>query len=46
MHEQLRDLPEIPLPDGLWQRVDGKRRQKLWRRKLGARPQRPLRHLR
>jgi hypothetical protein len=36
MHEQLRDLPEIPLPDGLWQRVDGKRRQKLWRRKLGA----------
>jgi hypothetical protein len=36
MHEQLRDLPEIPLPDGLWQRVDGKRRQKLRRRKLGA----------
>ncbi len=36
MHEQLRDLPEIPLPDGLWQRVDAKRRQKLQRRKLSA----------
>lgn len=36
MHEQLRDLPEIPLPDGLWKRVDAKRRQKLQRRKLSA----------
>lgn len=36
MHEQLRDLPEIPLPDTLWRRVDAKRRQKLRRRKLGV----------
>ncbi|KAF1712979.1 hypothetical protein CSC73_01460 [Pseudoxanthomonas sacheonensis] len=36
MREQLHALPEIPLPDALWRRVDAKRRQKLQRRKLGA----------
>ena len=36
LHEQLRDLPEVPLPDTLWRRVDAKRRQKLQRRKLGV----------
>jgi hypothetical protein len=36
VHEQLHALPEIPLPDALWRRVDAKRRQKLQRRKLGA----------
>lgn len=35
VHEQLHALPEIPLPDTLWRRVDAKRRQKLRRRKLG-----------
>lgn len=36
VREQLHALPEIPLPDALWRRVDAKRRQKLQRRKLGA----------
>jgi hypothetical protein len=36
VREQLRALPEIPLPDTLWRRVDAKRRQKLRRRKLGV----------
>lgn len=36
VREQLHALPEIPLPDALWQRVDDKRRQKLRRRKLGV----------
>lgn len=36
VHEQLHALPEIPLPDALWRRVDAKRRQKLRRRKLGV----------
>ena len=36
VREQLHALPEIPLPDTLWRRVDAKRRQKLRRRKLGA----------
>jgi hypothetical protein len=35
VHQQLRDLPEIPLPDTLWRRVDAKRRHTLRRRKLG-----------
>lgn len=36
MREELQALPEIPLPDALWQRVDSGRRQKLRRRKLVA----------
>ena len=36
VHEQLHALPEVPLPDALWRRVDAKRRQKLRRRKLGV----------
>lgn len=36
VHEQLHALPEIPLPDALWRRVDAKRRQKIRRRKLGV----------
>ena len=36
VHEQLHALPEVPLPDALWRRVDAKRRQKLQRRKLGT----------
>lgn len=36
VREQLHALPEIPLPDALWRRVDAKRRQKLRRRKLGV----------
>ncbi len=34
MREELQALPEIPLPDALWQRVDSGRRQKLRQRKL------------
>lgn len=36
LREELHALPEIPLPDDLWQRVDSGRRQKMRRRKLGA----------
>ena len=36
VREQLHALPEVPLPDTLWQRVDAGRRQKLRRRKFGA----------
>lgn len=36
LREELHALPEIPLPDALWQRVDSGRRRKLRRRKLGA----------
>lgn len=36
VREQLHALPEIPLPDALWRRVDAKRRRKLRHRKLGV----------
>lgn len=36
VREQLHALPEIPLPDTLWRRVDAGRRQKLRRRKFGV----------
>ena len=36
MREKLQALPEIPLPEALWQHVDSGRRQKLRRRKLGT----------
>lgn len=36
VREQLDALPEIPLPDKLWQRVEAGRKQKFQRRKLGA----------
>lgn len=34
VRRELHDLPEVPLPAALWQRVDGGRRQKMRRRKL------------
>lgn len=34
LRQELRDLPEVPLPGALWQRVDSGRRQKMRRRKL------------
>ena len=36
LREELHALPEVPLPDALWQRVEAGRRQKMRRRKLGA----------
>lgn len=36
LRKRLNALPEIQLPDSLWQRVEGKRRQKIRRRKLGG----------
>ena len=36
LREQLRALPEIPLPDALWRRVEAGCRQKMRRRKIGA----------
>lgn len=33
VRDELHALPEIPLPDALWQRVDSGRRQKMRRRK-------------
>jgi hypothetical protein len=36
IRERLDALPEAPLPDALWQRVDRRRRQKFIRRKLGV----------
>ena len=36
LREELQVLPEIPLPEALWQRVEAGRRQKVRRRKLGA----------
>lgn len=36
LREALHALPEIPLPDALWQRVDSGRRQKMLRRKIGT----------
>ena len=35
VRERLGALPEIPLPDTLWQRVETRHRQKVRRRKLG-----------
>lgn len=37
VREQLRALPEAPLPDSLWLRVEAGRRKKVRRRKLGVR---------
>ena len=34
VRQELHDLPEVPLPDALWQRVDSGRRQKMRRRKF------------
>lgn len=36
LREELHALPEIPLSDALWQRVEAGRRQKMRRRKIGA----------
>lgn len=36
VRQELHDLPEIPLPDALWQRVEAGRRLKIRRRKLFA----------
>lgn len=36
VRQKLHDLPEVPLPEALWQRVDGGRRQKMRRRRLFA----------
>ena len=36
VRQELHDLPEVPLPDALWQRVDSGRRQKMRRRKILA----------
>jgi hypothetical protein len=36
LREELHALPEIPLPEALWQRVEAGRRQKMRRRKLGT----------
>jgi hypothetical protein len=35
MREHLDALPDVPLPESLWQRVDAQRRKKILRRKLG-----------
>lgn len=35
VRERFDALPDIPLPESLWQRVDARRRQKVLRRKLG-----------
>jgi hypothetical protein len=34
LRQELHDLPEVPLPDALWLRVETGRRQKMRRRKL------------
>ena len=34
MRHELHELPDVPLPDALWQRVQAGRRQKMRRRKL------------
>ncbi|MET0582342.1 MAG: hypothetical protein ABWX88_05295 [Pseudoxanthomonas sp.] len=36
LRERLRALPDFPLPETLWQRVEAGRRRKLQRRKLGG----------
>lgn len=36
MRQEMHELPDIPLPDALWQRVEAGRRQKMRRRKLGT----------
>lgn len=36
LRRELHALPDIPLPDALWQRVEAGRRLKMRRRKLGA----------
>lgn len=36
IRERLAALPEVPLPEALWQRVDARRRRKLFQRKLVA----------
>ena len=35
VRQELHTLPEIPLPEALWRRVEAGRRQKMRRRKLG-----------
>ena len=35
MRERFDALPEVPLPESLWQRVDAQRRKNILRRKLG-----------
>jgi hypothetical protein len=35
MREHFDALPDVPLPESLWQRVDAQRRKKILRRKLG-----------
>ena len=35
VRERFDALPDVPLPESLWQRVDAQRRQKVLRRKLG-----------
>lgn len=35
VRERFDALPDVPLPESLWQRVDAQRRQKILRRKLG-----------
>lgn len=35
VRERFDALPEVPLPESLWQRVDARRRKKILRRKLG-----------
>lgn len=34
VRQELHELPEVPLPDALWHRVDSGRRRKMRRRKL------------
>lgn len=36
IRDRLAALPEVPLPEALWQRVDARRRRKLFQRKLGV----------
>ena len=35
VRERFDALPDVPLPESLWQRVDARRRKKILRRKLG-----------
>jgi hypothetical protein len=35
VRERFGALPDVPLPESLWQRVDARRRQKILHRKLG-----------
>lgn len=36
LRQELHAVPEVPLPDHLWQRVEAGRRKKMRQRKLGA----------